>query len=183
MSAIYWFALIVGGGLLAATLLDDPFDLLGDGGVGDGAGEPSRLLSLRLLTNFLFAFGAAGLLAGLIPGLGPIAVPLTALTVGVLAGLAVSAMFGYVQRTATGEREGEESFVGCIGRVVLPVTTSQPGRVMVTRGSREFELRARLFQGESFEGEIGRSVVVVEMTDGTALVAPLEDAPVWSVDA
>src|SRR5687768_17432107 len=69
MITLFWFALVLGGGLALFSLVGDFFD--GDAGEGttdhlhiehEGADSSWQLFSLRTLTYFLFAFGAVGVL-------------------------------------------------------------------------------------------------------------------------
>src|SRR5690606_21289047 len=67
MSALYWFALVVGAGLLGLSLFGDT-DAGGDVDVdaAGGGADGFRILSTRNLTYFLFGFGATGVLLGLV---------------------------------------------------------------------------------------------------------------------
>jgi membrane protein implicated in regulation of membrane protease activity len=188
MAALYWFALIVGGGVLVASLLSGLTDGGGghsaaaghvdSGGLGDtGDGDAFKILSLRNLTYFLFGFGATGLALGLLGPLSGLLTAIAAFVVGVTAAGASATLLGYVGRTGSGTREGEDSFIGCAGRITLPFAAGSPGRVMVRRGHREYELRARAFDGAARGASIGTEIVVVEMSGGTALVTPLEESP------
>ena len=182
MVTIYWFALIVGGGLLAASLFGDLFDAdVDDPDVGDS--HAAKIFSLRNLTYFLFAFGATGLALGWISPAGGATTAAVAAAVGVTAAAAAAMLLGYVQRTESGDRAAEDSFVGCMGRLTLPFADDHAGRVMIQRGDREFELRARPFDTEATRARIGTSIIVVEMDGGTALVAPVEESlPAAGVD-
>ncbi len=223
MQSLYWFSLIVGGGMLLVSLLGDLFgDVLGghdadigfgghdvdfaggghevelstEGAEGDvaigahaltdasGAAasgghdvQAVRILSLRTVTYFLFGFGATGvLLARLAPAASPLLVAAGSGLCGVLAAGVSVAVFGWVRSTEAGERQGESSFVGLAATVVLPVDAQRSGRILVRRGAREYELRARPFGRDPIATDVGRDVVIVEMREGTALVAPF-DAP------
>lgn len=224
MHSLYWFSLIVGGGMLLVSLLGDLIgDVLGgsdagldvgghdvdfagggheievsaEGAEGDVAlaahglthapgaaasGAPDaqavHILSLRTITYFLFGFGATGLLlARFAPGTSPLLVAVGSGLCGVLAAGVSVAAFGWVRATEAGERQGEGSFVGLAGRVVLPVDAQRSGRILVRRGTREYELRARPFGSAPVASDVGSDVVIVEMREGTALVAPF-DPPV-----
>jgi hypothetical protein len=174
MLMLYLFALLVGGGLLAFSLLggdgaDADFDALS----GD---NPLQLVSLRTLTYFLFVFGGVG--AVLSWAWTSAAAPLV-LMFSVAAGLGVSTLasltFRYLRRTASGLLESEESFVGLAGRVVVPLSRGGIGKILVQRGDRAYELLARAFDTTSGDPGGWASVVIVEMSRGTALVSPLED--------
>jgi membrane protein implicated in regulation of membrane protease activity len=173
MAMLYWFALIAGGGMLAASFFGDVLETDTDAG-GGGDSHATKLLSLRHLTYFLFGFGATGLVLGWFGAVSPLARAVLAVAVGLAAAWAAALVLDYVQRTASGEHEAEDSFVGCTGRLTLPFGGDHAGRVVVTRGAREYELRARPFGAASAGAALGAGVVVVQMEGGTALVAPLE---------
>lgn len=190
MLAFYWFALIVGGGLLAVSILGDFLDAdLGDADAdldldvdvdadvdGDADADGARLFSIRNLTYFLFGFGATGLaLEWLWPAGAGIATAAVALAVGLGTGALSALVFGWMRRTESGERDGEDSFVGSLGRVTLAIGRERTGRVNVRRGEREYELRARPHGDAGAALERGEEVVVIEMQDGTALVARLDE--------
>jgi hypothetical protein len=176
MLSLYLFSLLVGGVLLAAAAFGshhahdsgDDFDHSHD---TDGA---AKLLSLRTLTYFLFVFGGVG---GGLSWAGVnrwLALPL-ALALGLTVAAGVAFVFRYLSRTDSGERSGEDSFVGLQGRVVLPIGAGGLGKVMVRRGDRMFELVARPLDASATGTPNWKAVVVVEMNRGTALVAPLDD--------
>lgn len=178
MTGIYWFSLIVGGGFLVASTLGDVFgaDVDGDGGVELGDGDATRIFSLRNATYFVFAFGATGLLLDLLWGGARAAVTaVAALGVGTATVAITSAVFGYVRRHEAGVRPSDDGFIGSTGRVSLALARDRSGRVVVRRGNREYELRARAFDANAPDAERWTRVVVVAMEDGTALVAPLEE--------
>ncbi len=217
MLALYWFSLIVGGGILAVSTLGDLFgghadvagghdldmgghdldvgghDLeAGDGVQGAGAAmghaaagahgadstpHAARILSLRTLTYFLFGFGATGLLlTASWAGFRPFPAFVASALVGATTGALSVAIFGWLRRTEAGATAGEASFVGLPARVVLPLAAGRSGRVVVRRGDREYELRARPFETEAGDSAGWGDVVIVDMRDGTAFVAPLESA-------
>ena len=175
MVTIYWFALIVGGGLLAASLFGDLFGAdIDDPDAGDN--QATRILSLRNLTYFLFAFGATGIALKSIAPAAETTTAAIAAAVGLIAAGAAAVLLNYVQRTESGGRTAEDSFVGCMGRLTLPFAEDRAGRVMIQRDDREFELRARPFDAAATMARIGTSIIVVEMDGGTALVAPVEES-------
>jgi hypothetical protein len=177
MLTLYLFSLLVGGVLLAISLAGADQNA-GDGGIdGVEAGDnPVKFLSLRTITYFLFVFGASGSAmswwwksAGVLP----------VLAVSLLAGLGiaglVAAAFAYLTRTESGLGSPESSFVGLPARVVLPIAVGGMGKVVVHRGDRVYELLARPLDASSTDSMHWKSVVVVEMSRGTAVVAPLDE--------
>lgn len=202
MTSLFAFTLILGGGLLLLGLFGDLFgggdadgldaldadiglegDALdaGDAAVaGDldhaGLTDAVELFTIRNLTYFLFGFGGVGILLGwLQPELATPWLVLFALAGGLVSGLSAGVIFGWVKATDTGPRGSDDGFVGCRGRVTLPVRSERPGMVVVLRGHREHELRARPFDTDASAPESWKQVVVVEMDGGTALVSPLEE--------
>lgn len=180
MISLYLFSLLVGGGLLIAASVGSG-DHGHDGHIGHdgphqgGHGNAAQFLSLRTLTYFLFAFGGVGsVLTWKWDVAGILIFALSA-----LAGLGVAAItaasFEYLRRTDSGGRDSEDSFVGLSGRVVVPIGSGGMGKVQVVRGDRTFELLARPFDGNAGGMSNWKSVIVVEMSRGTALVTPIDD--------
>lgn len=181
MISLYLFSLLVGGGLLIAGMLGAG-DHGHDGHVSHdvahpgGDGNAAQILSLRTLTYFLFVFGGVGAVLTWKWDVGWILI----LALAALAGLGVAAVtaasFEYLRRTDSGARDSEDSFVGLSGRVVVPISSGAIGKVQVVRGDRTFELLARPLDGNAAGMSSWKSVIVVEMSRGTALVMPIEDA-------
>jgi len=195
MLTAYVFSLVVGGGFMALSVLGD---LFGGADVGDvdldvdldidldvdvdmdgggGATGAFKILSLRTVVYALFGFGAVG--TSLTRFWGAEAVLQTAVyaTVGAaLTGLVGSAFFGFMKRSATGDRLGDDSFVGLSGKVTLPLSAGSVGKVKVFRGDRGYTLRA-LAHGSVEDVDPGTwaDVVVVEMDGGVARVIPVDD--------
>lgn len=165
------------GGLdLDADGLDlDTDGLVLDGHVGGGAtgGYELKILSLRSLTYLLFGIGATGTLLTWL-GTNPIVTGIAAGTAGALTMALVLMAFRYLARTDSGGLEGEQGFVGLPAEVTVPFNASGLGRVLVRRRDRTFELAARPFEPEG-EPRGWKSVVVVDIDGGVALVAPLEE--------
>ena len=204
MTSIFLFALIVGGGLLALSFLGDLFgfgdadldaeldtDLVAEAEVsaeaeGAADGAPAvheavdfagafRIFTIRNLTYFLFGFGAVGwLMAWRSPEMSDLLVLAGALIAGLVAAALATLTFGLVRATESGYRPDEWSFVGCEGRVVLPLGHGKMGQIVVRREDREHELRALPFDASAVAPGDWRSVMVIEMSGGTALVSPME---------
>ena len=180
MISFYLFSLLVGGGLLVASIIGDG-DHGHDGDFSDhsphhgGHGNAAQFLSLRTLTYFLFVFGGVGAALSWksnVPGLLIFALSAVA---GLAIGAVTAASFGYLRRTDSGARNSEDSFVGLPGTVVVPIGSGAMGKVHVVRGDRTFELLARPLDAEAAGTSDWKSVVIVEMSSGTALVAPIDD--------
>jgi hypothetical protein len=195
MTSLFLFSLILGGGLLAVSLLGDivggDVDVDTDVDVdvdvdldadldADVAGEPDlvgamRIFTIRNLTYFLFGFGGVGYLVRLMdPGLSTLVATVAALAGGVMAAGIATVVFGWLKATDAGWQAEEASFVGCEARVVLPVGHGRVGQVVVRRGDREHELRALPFDAAAVSPETWREVVVIDMEGGTARVGPMD---------
>ena len=189
MLAVYIFSLVAGGGFLAVSLLGDVFgghadvdfdgDAVGDVGsdvdahVEGHASHAAKIFSIRTLVYGLFGFGAVGTTLSLLGSGGLLVTAGFATAGGVLSGGLVTTLFNWLYATESGAQQEDDGFVGLPGVVTLPISTRAPGTVAVERGGRRVSLRA-LPHG-STEGDAGdwRSVVVVEMNEGIARVAPI----------
>lgn len=179
MSMLYWFALVVGAGLLLLSLFGDFFgddiDLPDDVDAGDAHGHGFDIFSIRNATYFLFAFGAAGLLVG--RATGNTLLTLSVATVLGMAGGGISAVaFGWLRRTESGGLVRDAGWGGRTGHVVLPLSAEGTGKIRVTHGGREHELLARPFERGAESPEQWRSVLIVELENGVALVTPYTGA-------
>lgn len=146
--------------------------------------HPGKIVSLRTATYFLFGFGGVGtLLSMLTAGQRPFLSAGLGVVTGLLSAGIAAAAFRWLAATESGETEGEVSFVGLPGRVSVPLLPGRSGKVRVHRGERVFELLARPFDPSVGDAGAWRSVVVVEMERGTALVAPLEEDLAEAPDA
>lgn len=219
MAALYVFALVLGGGFLALSLLGDLFgghggvDLHGDVGgidtdVGLDAGHfemeashleieashvevdaghadagvgsegwshaASKIFSIRTVTYALFGFGAVGTLRTFVwQGGSATVTAVLAVATGLLAGTLINAAFAWVRGSESGALEHESAFAGLTGRVTLPISGSG-GKIVVEKAGRELELRALPHPSSIAQDDptAWTSVLVVEMRDGVALVAP-----------
>jgi MFS family permease len=182
MFSLYLFALVVGGGLLLFSLIGG-HDGHGDVGHDDLHGHDAvKFLSLRTLTYFLFVFGGVG--AVLAKTWHWAAAPLVfalAVAGGLVVGGAASLAFGYLRKTDSGHRDSDDSFIGLTGRVTVPVGGSGVGKVLVTRGDRTFELLARPLESAAKGTGSWSSVIIVEMSRGTAIIAPVDDPAVREI--
>ncbi|MGZ8797446.1 MAG: hypothetical protein ACXW2F_08880 [Thermoanaerobaculia bacterium] len=179
MLSLYLFALLVGGGLLVAAMLGGG-DHGHDGDIGHdvahpgGHGNAAQFLSLRTLTYFMFVFGGVGAVLTWQWDVGGILILALAAVAGLGVAAVTAASFEYLRRTDSGGRDSEDSFVGLSGRVVVPITSGM-GKVQVVRGDRTFELLARPLDSSAGDMSTWKSVIVVEMSRGTALVTPIDD--------
>ncbi|MEO5588540.1 MAG: hypothetical protein ABIS03_03050 [Gemmatimonadaceae bacterium] len=175
MTFLFWLALVIGGGLLLLSLIGDhgsdvDHDISHDAGHG---GDWGKIFSLRYATYFLFAFGATGTLLQLLwKGKGtPIVFIIAALTGAIAWGLSAVA-FNYLKRTDTGDLQGDRWLIGRTGTVTLPLRTDSTGKIQVRHAGQIQELLARPHDESEEHPEQWDSVMIVEIRDGIALVAP-----------
>ena len=190
MYAAYLFSVVLGGGLLLLSLLGG---LLGGDAVEleleaeididfDADTEvdysASKILSIRTLTYTLFGFGAVGWLLSR-GGLAPEAASTITYAAigGMISGTLVNRAFGYLRGTETGMIERDDSFVGLAGEVTLRLGDGSSGSVAVEQGGRGGTPSApcRTRACKQARRQTSGSVVVVEMKDGVAYVAPSDD--------
>ena len=201
MLPLYVFALVLGGGFLGVSLFGDALeadvdgvdvdldglhvdvdglhvegDLHGGGHAGAGGGW-SQLLSIRSIIYSLFGFGAVGTILHLLrAGEQAGNTAIFAATGAVLSGALISALFGFVRGSESGERLTEAAYRGLVGTVSLPINELGGGQITVIQGVRSLRLPARVHpaaSGDSSPDSWSR-VVVVEMDKGVALVAPAD---------
>jgi membrane protein implicated in regulation of membrane protease activity len=180
MLSLYLFALLVGGGLLVASMLGggDHSHAGHDGDIGHdvgGHGNAAQFLSLRTITYFMFVFGGVGAVLTWKWDVAGILILALAAVAGLGVAAITAASFEYLRRTDSGGRDSEDSFVGLSGRVVVPIPSGGIGKVQVVRGDRTFELLARPLDDNAAGMSTWKSVIVVEMKRGTALVMPIDD--------
>ena len=196
MYAAYLFSVVLGGGLLLLSLLGDllgsdtlelefeadidldvdmDVDLDADAHVGHAA---AKILSIRTLTYTLFGFGAVGWLLSL-GGFAPEAASTITYAVigGLLSGTLVNRVFRYLRGTETGMIHQDDTFVGLAGEVTLRLGDGSTGSVAIEQGDRRHTLRALPHASVQTGAppEEWHSVVVVEMKNGVAYVAPSDD--------
>ena len=178
MFGVYVFSLVIGGAFLLLSLFGDAFDSDVDGLEGDvdidsvdGSGL-WKVLSIRSIIYALFGFGAVGTalsLSGLVPWLNTL---LFASTGGVLTGTLISAVFSWVKRSEGGKRTTDRAFEGLLADVTVPFGNTNTGQIAVSRGGRRHVLLARPHASAKGSPEDWTKVLVVELEQGVAHVAP-----------
>ena len=138
-----------------------------------GGAHGLKILSLRSMTYLLFGIGATGTILTWF-GTNPILTAVSAGIAGLLTMTLVLTAFRWLARTESGGLEGEGGFVGLPAEVTVPINAHGHGRVLVRRRDRTYELAARPFEARDGDPTQWRSVVVVDMEGGVALIAPLE---------
>lgn len=186
MSYLYLFALIVGGGLLGASILlggsdgdadvgDTEADLGGDPDLAVQAGFPSFLssfLSLRFWTFFSAFFGLTGLTLRLLLHSVWLELP-AAIVAGTAAAAGAAAVFRALSRDTGGETVSSRDYIGKTARVVVPIGTDSVGKVRVRVKGQSVDLLATGVDPEDFRGR--EEVLIVEMEGPRARVARLQD--------
>ncbi len=199
MLSLYIFCLIIGGGLLAFSLLggiddtdadfdadlDVDFDADLDAEVegeidGEVAGAhhagggwtPLRdFLSVRSLIYFLAGFGAAGVLLRWFTEAPAVAEVFSAALTGLVAAFLAGSLYGWVRSSESGMVARDNDYlVGRPARVVLPVVPGRRGKISLLADGREIQLLARLYGAEDGACNRGDAVVVVDIEGDVALV-------------
>jgi hypothetical protein len=180
MTALYWFAMVVGVGMYLFSVFADTTDAHGDvdGHVDTGGDQHHgldsyKLLSLRNATYFMFAFGVTGVsLTWLWGGARSLLTAMLAFAIGALGAGISTVVFGWLRKSESGDMPGDRAWLGATAQVLLPLSTGGTGKILVSRGGRAQELLARPFDDDAGDPETWSSVLVLEIRDGIALVAP-----------
>jgi len=134
----------------------------------------TKILSIRTVFYSLFGFGAVGMLLTLWTQ-NPFLTAAFAIVGGFSSGTVINTVFGFVKRSESGTIQGEESYAGVQGRVIIPIKAEVPGRVVVERAGRRVRLRALPHPSARGDPSTWTRVFVVEMEKGVAWVAPIEE--------
>jgi len=179
MAFLFWLSLVVGGGLFLLSLFGEVFGVDADQHAFHAdvpAGQDidwGRIFSLRNTTYFLFAFGATGvLLQWLWGGNNTGLATLLAVATGLLAWTLSAVAFNYLRRTESGEMPGDRVLIGAAGEITLPILKGGTGKVLVSAHGQSKELLARQLDETDGDPSEWKSVMVVEIRDGIALVTP-----------
>jgi membrane protein implicated in regulation of membrane protease activity len=180
MQAVYWVALVIGGGLLALFLLHD-----GDGEPGAGHAAEFDALglwwpvsSLRFWIFFLAFFGLTGVAQGVVATAVPAAVrAVLAVVMGYLVAVAAGAV---LRRLGSRELDSSLAQDDCVGEratVILPIERGRTGKIRLLVKGRLVDLRAESEEQHPFA--VGASAMVYAVrADGVALVtAASSDLP------
>lgn len=190
MTAFYWFAMVVGVGMYLFSVFADASGGHADadahvhvGGDGHHGIDSYKLLSLRNATYFLFGFGVTGVaLTWMWGGARSWATAALALAIGASGAALSTVVFGWLRGTESGDMPGDRAWLGATADVILPLSAGATGKIFVSRGGRSQELLAKPFDADAAAPERWSSVVVLEIRDGVALVAP-NDALAPGADA
>jgi len=195
MTAVFAFAAIVGwpfllffvffggeGGDVDADL-DVDFDAdveVGDavGGAGLGGGIAAAVLSLlsfRSIVFFLAFFGATGLILTAL-STGSVIALVLAVALGLFAASLNNRVFRYLKTSSIGMDVSDRVLSGAVGRVTIPISVPSKGRITCEVEGQTINLTAVPFDAkERGEFEVGETVVVVEVHEGTARVSSFRE--------
>jgi membrane protein implicated in regulation of membrane protease activity len=152
----------------------------GGGAVADLGGGPlgavfASLLSFRTVVFFTAFFGAAGLVLSWLD-YSSIVTFLSSTLVGGFAGSANSVLFGLVKNSESTSQVTDRILQGRTAVVVLPMDGDHPGRIRIDLGGQPQYMVARpVDDGTEQQFDVGASVVVVEIENGTAMVTSLAE--------
>ena len=179
MDFLFWLALIVGGGLFLLSLAGDVFgieDHEGHAFHSDTDTDWGRIFSLRNATYFLFGFGAVGVLLNLAWGDDRDVFTFAfALATGLFAWAISYVAFTYLRRTDSSRWLGDELLIGRVGEVSLPIVRGGMGKIIVSKAGQTQELLAKPLDDDAPDPETWDSVIVIEVRDGVAIVAPFSE--------
>jgi len=182
MTGLYLFAAAAGVPLVLWFMLSGDDDGGGDagGGEGDGVGGVGgnafvmfRRLPLGTVAFVAAAFGICGIALGLV-GASRGSTFVVSAVAGVVAGVLNATLFAYLRRSESSTDMSDGQLSGKIGRVVLPVTSDQRGRIAVTVGGQQIHLSADAVPGSPAELQVGAAVLVVEVRNGVASITRLD---------
>ncbi|MGI9599249.1 MAG: hypothetical protein ACR2QK_24005 [Acidimicrobiales bacterium] len=151
----------------------DHFDTGGDFGNALGAAF-SSLVSFRTLVFFSAFFGTSGLVFALADYSPTVAVG-SAVMIGAIAAVANSLLFGLIKSSQPNSQISDRTLEGRPATVVLPMEGKQRGRIRIDLSGQPQYIVARPMDGDEQKFDVGASVVVVKIEDGTAHIASLAE--------
>jgi membrane protein implicated in regulation of membrane protease activity len=172
MWLVYVLALVVGGGLMLVQAVSGGHDTVDAGHALDvqhHGGGPG-VLSIRSFIYGLFAFGFVGAALHIPRITGRTSALLIALASGVAAGLAAGFTFARLGSAAASGAASLHEAAGRRARVLLPCAADRPGKIRLDLGGQQVDMKATT-NGPPIPA--GAEVVVVEVREDVALVAPV----------
>jgi membrane protein implicated in regulation of membrane protease activity len=182
MFTLYLASLVLGGILLGSSLV------LGGHGDGDVSGgdlehDPGHpevgasaadfvigaFRSLRFWT-FFFAFAGGTGIALTLLGLPSVVTAVAAAVMGATSGGFAAWAFRYLGRNNVSSSLSSEDWIGRTAKVVVPVSDTRPGKVLLSFDNEVKELVAMSAGASDGAIGIGEEVIVVSMHDGVARV-------------
>lgn len=143
-------------------------------GFGDAAGDfLGSLLSFRSVVFFSMFFGLAGMVFNLLDYTEP--VPLvTGMGLGAVAAVVNTQLFRWVKHGEGSSQITNRELSGSRATVVVPLGTDRRGRIKAElEGETTFMVALPYSTTAKDHYDVGDTVVVVEIENGTARVAPL----------
>ena len=187
MFAVYLFTAVVGWIFVAIFLFsaadfDVDFDTDVDidtdtGGPMSGTGLEllGALFSFRSLVFFAAFFGLTGILLDWLE-VGSVFTLVLAIGIGLFAALVNVKLMQYLKRTSASSQLKDRKIAGNPAHVVVPITAGKRGKVSVDIDGQRLYLTAAPFNDRhNNEFGVGDTVVIVEVSNGSALVAPMDD--------
>lgn len=149
-----------------------------DGGI-DLSGTALHLLgaffSFRSLVFFAAFFGLTGLLLTWINSSVVVAL-IFAIAIGLFAAFINIKLMDYLKRTSVSSQLKDTNIAGNTGQVVIPISSDSRGKVSVdVNGQRLYLIAVPYNERHHQEFAVGDSVVVVEVRNGSAYVAPMDE--------
>lgn len=146
---------------------------LGDPGADLGGLDAfvASLLSFRSIVFFIAFFGLSGLVLTFLGG-GAALTLVTSIVLGLFAAVLHAQLFAMLRRKNTSSQLTVTDLEGQAARVVLPINGVTKGRVRADIGGQPTFLVARSYDTKR-SYDVGESVVVVSIENGTAMVASL----------
>lgn len=157
------------------TDLGGDLDTDADLSVGDSdfAEFAAGILSFRSIVFFLFFFGLTGSALRFF-GSGEPFVIVAAVILGLMAAMANSALLQWLRNGETSSQLTNEQLVGARAQIVIPPGAGGRGRVRAIVDGQPRMYSAQAYRTNSDQiYSVGDKVVVIEIDNGTALVAPL----------
>ncbi len=129
-------------------------------------------LSVRFWVFAALGFGLSGTLLHYVTSVGAVATAMTALTMGLVSGLAVAMAFRALKKTAGVRPQHTASAVGHLGRIIVPCGEQTTGKVRIELGGQTVDLMAKC---TGLRIERGDTVVVEEVEGEIAHVSRAPD--------
>jgi membrane protein implicated in regulation of membrane protease activity len=155
--------------------IDKDFNFAKDFAVGKGGEGFSKIaeaadkelwipfLSLRFWTYLAAGFGLVGTIGTMMGG-NPLITTISAITVGLIAGLAISYASYKIRRSETSSNVSEQELLGKEAQVLVRISGTNPGRVRLVAMDDIIDMLAVSEDGREFA--VGDSVVVVGVENG-----------------
>jgi len=182
---VYWLATLVGWPFVMFFLIsggdfDTDFDVdtdLDADVVGDASGAFAAILSFlsfRALAFFAAFFGLAGLLLTWVDASSVLTFVL-AIGIGVFAFWLNGVLLRYLRQSSSDSSIRDADVAGSPAVITIPIRPGHRGQVVVqARGQRLTYTAAPFANDDDATYGVGANVVIVEIEDGTAMVAALD---------